>query len=214
MGFPGRSVLFEGSRVVGVRTGDRGIGKDGKPKSTFEPGADIRAKVTVFAEGVRGNLTKELTRTLDLYGQDAGEPQFAIGLKELWEVPPGRLQPGTVIHTLGYPLRQEEFGGSFLYAMPEGRISIGFVVGLDYKDPLFDPHAAFQRFKLHPFIKSILDGGQMQRYGAKALPEGGWQHAASAVRRRRAHRRRFGELRELAPPQGHSPGDAKRHAGG
>ncbi len=175
MGFPGRSVLFEGSRVVGVRTGDRGVGKDGKPRSAFEPGADIRARVTIFAEGVRGNLTKELTRTLQLYDEDSGQPQFAIGLKELWEVPPGRVEPGAVVHTLGYPLRQEEFGGSFVYAMAEERLSIGFVVGLDYQDPLFDPYAAFQRFKLHPFIKGILDGGHMQRYGAKALPEGGWR---------------------------------------
>jgi electron-transferring-flavoprotein dehydrogenase len=174
MGFPGRSVLLEGERVVGVRTGDRGIGKDGKPKGAFEPGADIRAKVTIFAEGVRGSLTKELTRALQLIDENDHPPQFAIGLKELWEVPAGRLAPGTVIHTLGYPLRQEEFGGSFLYAMPEGRISIGFVVGLDYEDPLFDPHAAFQRFKLHPFIKGIVEGGHLQRYGAKALPEGGW----------------------------------------
>ncbi|MGH9383887.1 MAG: FAD-dependent oxidoreductase [Vicinamibacterales bacterium] len=175
MGFPGRSVLFDGSRVVGVRTGDRGIGKDGKPKGAFDPGADIRAKVTIFAEGVRGSLTKELTRTLDLHDENSSPPQFAIGLKELWEAPANRLEPGTVIHTLGYPLRQEEFGGSWLYAMPQGRISIGLVVGLDYQDPLFDPYAAFQRFKLHPFIKGILEGGQMQRYGAKALPEGGWR---------------------------------------
>jgi electron-transferring-flavoprotein dehydrogenase len=174
MGFPGRSVLFDGQRVAGVRTGDRGVGKDGKPKSTFEPGADIRAKVTIFAEGVRGNLTKELTRTLELYDEESSPPQFAIGLKELWEVPADRLEAGTVMHTLGYPLRQEEFGGSWLYAMPEGRISIGLVVGLDYRDPLFDPYAAFQRFKLHPFIKGILAGGHLQRYGAKALPEGGW----------------------------------------
>ena len=107
-------------------------------------------------------------------GEDSEPAQFAIGVKELWDVPGGRLAPGTVIHTLGYPLRQEEFGGSWLYAMPEGRISIGFVVGLDYKDPLFDPYSAFQHFKQHPFISGILAGGQVVRYGAKALPEGGW----------------------------------------
>jgi len=172
-GFAGQSVLFEGQRVAGVRTGDRGVGKDGQPRGMFEPGADIRAKVTIFADGVRGHLTKELIRTLQL-GNHFHPAQFAIGLKELWEVPPDRLAPGTVIHTLGYPLRQEEFGGSWIYAMPDGKLSIGFVVGLDYKDPLFDPHAAFQRFKLHPFVSGILEGGQMVRYGAKALPEGGW----------------------------------------
>jgi electron-transferring-flavoprotein dehydrogenase len=103
------------------------------------------------------------------------EPQaFAIGIKELWEVPPDRIAAGTVMHTMGYPLRFEEFGGGFIYAMPEGKVSVGFVVGLDYKDPLFDPHVAFNRFKLHPLLRNLLDGGQMVRYGAKALPEGGW----------------------------------------
>jgi electron-transferring-flavoprotein dehydrogenase len=172
-GFAGQDVLMEGERVIGVRTGDRGIDKHGQPKATFEPGVDIRAKVTIFCDGVRGNLTKELIRRLQL--GDADHPQqFAIGLKELWEVPQDRLKPGTVIHTLGYPLKHEEFGGAFIYAMPQGQLSVGFVAGLDYKDPLFDPHMAFNRFKQHPYIASLLAGGQMIRYGAKALPEGGW----------------------------------------
>ena len=172
-GFPGQSVLSDGTRVIGVRTGDKGIGKHGEQKETFEPGADIMAKVTIFADGVRGNLTKELTRMLQL--TDAAHPaEYAIGLKEIWEIPQDRLAPGTVIHTLGYPLRDEEFGGSFLYMMPGGRLSIGFVVGLSYKDPLFDPHSAFNHFKQHPFISRLLEGGQLLRYGAKALPEGGW----------------------------------------
>ena len=173
-GFPGQHVLYgDGARVIGVRTGDRGLGKDGKPKSAFEPGADIHAKVTIFADGVRGHLTKQLHRDLQI-GRDAGPAQYAIGIKELWDIPKDRLKPGTVIHTLGYPLRQEEFGGSWLYAMGDGRISIGLVVGLEYRDPLFDPHAAFQHFKRHPFISSILADGQLVRFGAKALPEGGW----------------------------------------
>ena len=172
-GFPGQSVLSDGSRVIGVRTGDKGIGRHGERRPNFEPGADVMAKVTIFADGVRGNLTKELIRNLQL-ADPAHPAEYAIGLKEIWEVPADRIPAGTVIHTLGYPLRQEEFGGSFLYAMPGGRISIGFVVGLSYRDPLFDPHAAFQRYKLHPFIRQILEGGQMIRYGAKALPEGGW----------------------------------------
>jgi electron-transferring-flavoprotein dehydrogenase len=172
-GFPAQSVLSDGTRVIGVRTGDKGVGKHGERKAAFEPGSDILAKVTIFADGVRGNLTKELLRTLQL--ADPAHPgEYAIGLKEIWEVPAGRLKPGTVIHTMGYPLRDEEFGGSFVYALAGGRISIGLVVGLSYKDPLFDPHAAFQRFKLHPFISGLLEGGQMERYGAKALPEGGW----------------------------------------
>jgi electron-transferring-flavoprotein dehydrogenase len=172
-GFAGQDVLMDGTRVIGVRTGDRGIGRHGEQKATFEPGVDIRAKVTIFCDGVRGNLTKELQRRLML-GHGRQPQQFAIGLKELWEVPPDRLAAGTVIHTMGYPLRQEEFGGAFIYAMPGGQLSVGFVAGLDYKDPLFDPHMAFNRFKQHPFVAKLLDGGQMVRYGAKALPEGGW----------------------------------------
>ena len=153
--------------------GDQGIGKHGERKSTFEPGVDIRAKVTILCDGVRGNLTKALVRRLAL---DAGrQPQlYAIGIKELWEVPKDRIAGGTVLHTLGYPLKMEEFGGGFLYAMPDGVVSVGFVAGLDYKDPMFDPHLTFQHFKQHPAIASILEGGQMVRYGAKALPEGGW----------------------------------------
>jgi electron-transferring-flavoprotein dehydrogenase len=172
-GFPGQSVLIEGSRVLGVRTGDRGIDRHGQRKTNYEPGADILAKVTIFADGVRGNLTKDLIRLLKL-ANPAHPGEFAIGLKEIWEVPSDRLKAGTVIHTMGYPLREEEFGGSFIYAMPGGRLSVGFVVGLSYRDPLFDPHAAFQRFKLHPFVAELLEGGQMVRYGAKAIPEGGW----------------------------------------
>jgi electron-transferring-flavoprotein dehydrogenase len=103
------------------------------------------------------------------------QPQlFAIGIKELWEVRPDRIAPGTVIHTMGYPLRFEEFGGGFIYAMPDRQLAVGFVAGLDHKDPMFDPHVAFNHFKRHPLVKSLLDRGQMIRYGAKALPEGGW----------------------------------------
>jgi electron-transferring-flavoprotein dehydrogenase len=172
-GFAASEVLYDGQTVVGVRTGDRGIDKKGQKKPTFEPGVDIRAKVTIFCDGVRGNLTKTLVNTLKL---DEGRlPQiYALGIKELWEIPKDRLSPGSVIHTMGYPLRMEEFGGAFIYVMPDGLLSLGFVSGLDYRDPMFDPHLTFQRFKLHPFVKSLLEGGRMVRYGAKALPEGGW----------------------------------------
>jgi electron-transferring-flavoprotein dehydrogenase len=172
-GFPAVELLYDGVRVAGVRTGDQGIGKDGEVKPTFEPGVDIHAKVTILADGVRGNLTKALVRRLAL---DAGrQPQlYALGIKELWEVPHDRLAAGTVIHTMGYPLRAEEFGGGFIYALPDGVLSVGFVCGLDYRDPMFDPHVRFQHFKRHPMIAALLQGGQMVRYGAKALPEGGW----------------------------------------
>jgi electron-transferring-flavoprotein dehydrogenase len=129
--------------------------------------------VTILAEGVRGSLTKELLRSQPAMA-GLNLQVYAIGIKELWEVPADRVAAGTVIHTMGYPLRFEEFGGGFIYAMPEGRLSVGFVAGLDYKDPLFDPHDAFNRFKLHPLVKDLLRGGQLVRYGAKALPEGGW----------------------------------------
>ena len=178
-GFPAVELLYEGNRVAGLRTGDRGIGRHGETKSTFEPGVDIRAKVTILADGVRGNLTKALVRRLAL-DEGRAPQQYALGIKELWEVPAGRLPPGTVIHTMGYPLRMEEFGGGFIYAMPDGLTSVGFVAGLDYRDPMFDPHATFQHFKRHPLVASLLDGGQMVRYGAKALPEGGW-HAVPRV---------------------------------
>jgi electron-transferring-flavoprotein dehydrogenase len=172
-GFSASEVLYDGDRVVGVRTGDRGLDKHGGKKPNFEPGVDIHAKVTIFCDGVRGNLTKTLVSKFDL---DRGRlPQlYALGIKELWEIPAGRLAPGSVIHTMGYPLRMEEFGGAFIYALSEGLLSVGFVSGLDYKDPMFDPHLTFQRLKLHPFVSGLLEGGKMVRYGAKALPEGGW----------------------------------------
>jgi electron-transferring-flavoprotein dehydrogenase len=172
-GFAGQEVLWDGDRVVGVRTGDHGRGRDGAPKAAFEPGVDVRATITIFCDGVRGNLTKQLMTRLPLaFGREP--QQFAIGIKELWEVPEGRIEPGTVIHTLGYPLRHEEFGGGFVYALPDRMVSLGLVVGLDYHDPLFDPHMAFNRFKSHPRLARLLEGGRMVRYGAKALPEGGW----------------------------------------
>jgi len=172
-GFAGQDVLWDGDRVAGVRTGDRGVARDGSQKPTFEPGVDVLAKVTIFCDGVRGNLTQQILRRLPL-ARDRQPAQFAVGLKELWEVPDGRIQTGSVVHTLGYPLRHEEFGGGFLYALPDRMVSLGLVIGLDYHDPLFDPHMAFNRFKQHPLVANILDGGRLVRYGAKALPEGGW----------------------------------------
>jgi electron-transferring-flavoprotein dehydrogenase len=172
-GFPATEVLFDGETVVGVRTGDRGVDKHGQKKSTFEPGVDIRAKVTIFTDGVRGNLTKSLVRQLGL--DEGRSPQtYAIGIKELWEVPAGRTAPGRVVHTMGYPLKNEEFGGAFMYTLPGNVVSLGLVTGLDYRDPMFDPHVAFQHMKRHPLFASVLEGGQLIRYGAKALPEGGW----------------------------------------
>ena len=178
-GFPAVELLYEDTRVVGVRTGDRGIDRNGERRANFEPGVDVRARVTILADGVRGNLTKALVRRLAL-DRDRAPQLYALGIKELWEVPADRLKAGAVIHTMGYPLRMEEFGGGFLYAMPGGLLSLGFVSGLDYRDPMFDPHVTFQHFKRHSLIAPLLQGGQLVRYGAKALPEGGW-HAIPQV---------------------------------
>jgi electron-transferring-flavoprotein dehydrogenase len=172
-GFSGTDVLFDQDRVIGVGTGDRGVNREGQHKTSYEAGVDIHAKVTIFCDGVRGNLTKQLLARLPL-AEGRQPEQYAIGVKELWEIERDRLPAGTVIHTLGHPLRTEEFGGGFVYAMPDGRVSLGLVVGLDYRDPLFDPFEAFQRFKEHPLIAGLLLGGQRVKYGAKALPEGGW----------------------------------------
>jgi electron-transferring-flavoprotein dehydrogenase len=172
-GFPAVELLYEKDQVVGVKTGDLGLGKHGERKANFEAGVGIRAKVTILSDGVRGNLTKTLVQRLKL-DTDRLPQLYAIGIKELWEVPRDRMAPGSTIHTMGYPLRMEEFGGGFIYAMPDGVISVGFVAGLDYRDPMFDPHVRFQHFKRHPMVAALLAGGQMVRYGAKALPEGGW----------------------------------------
>jgi len=171
--FPGAELLYDNNSVVGVRTGDKGVNRDGKPKGNYEPGVDIIAKVTVLGEGPRGSLTKKLIEKIKL---DAGRfPQvYAIGVKEIWEMPRGSVPPGRVIHTLGYPLKSETFGGGFIYSMKNDLIDIGLVVGLDYRDPLTDPHLEFQRFKQHPYVASLLKGGKLIGYGAKAIPEGGY----------------------------------------
>ncbi len=171
--FPGAELLYDNGRVVGVRTGDRGLDRHGHPKPNYEPGVDIRSKVVVLGEGVRGSLTKTLIEKFHL---DRGKnPQlYSVGIKELWEVPPGRLGSGTVIHTMGYPLDGRAFGGGFIYALSETLLSVGLVVGLSYRDPTLDAHREFQRFKAHPAIYRLLEGGQLIRYGAKCLPEGGY----------------------------------------
>ena len=172
-GFPGAEMLYEEGRVVGVRTGDKGIDKHGQKKGNFEPGVDLRAKVTILAEGARGSLTKALVSKLKL---DEGKfPMvYSIGIKELWEVPAGRLKKGAVIHTMGAPLDTATFGGGFVYGFTDTLISVGLVIGLDYHDPFLDPHALFQRFKEHPLLKGMLEGGKMARYGARTISEGGW----------------------------------------
>lgn len=172
-GFAGTEVLYEGDRVVGVRTGDKGVDVDGQHKSNFEPGIDLRAKVTVFGEGSRGSLTKTLIRK---FGLDEGKnPQsYVVGVKEVWEVPEGRIQPGHVVHTVGYPMKSNTYGGGFIYGMRDNKISLGLLTGLDYEDPFLDPHREFQKFKNHPYVANLLIGGKLVQYGAKTAPVGGY----------------------------------------
>ncbi len=171
--FPGAEMLYDGDKVIGVRTGDKGIDKVGKAKPNFEPGVDILAKVTVLGEGVRGSLAKHIVNRLKL---DAGsDPQvYSVGIKELWQMPDNRFPAGSVIHTLGFPLDSHTFGGSWVYGMRDRVIDIGLAVGLDYRDPRIDPHHEYQKFKTHPLISDLLKGGKLIRYGAKAMPVGGW----------------------------------------
>ena len=172
-GTAGAEVLYEGDRVAGLRTDDKGIDRDGKPKSNFQPGYDLRAKITVFAEGPRGSLAKQLVSRLKL--EEGSNPQvYTVGVKELWEIPAGRVARGEVIHTAGWPLTSRQFGGGFIYALSETLLSVGLVVGLDNEDPRFDPHETFQRFKMHPRLAPLLEGGKMIRFGAKTIPEGGY----------------------------------------
>ncbi len=172
-GFGAAEPLVEDGKVVGVRCGDKGIGKDGRRKDTFEPGVDIRAKVTILGEGPRGTVAKILNRQFRL--DEGRNPQvYSIGIKEVWQMPAGTVEPGRVVHTMGWPLDRETFGGAFLYAMGGDMLDLGLVVGLDYRNPHLDPHGLFQRLKTHPAVAELLRGGKMVHYGAKALPEGGW----------------------------------------
>ncbi|HEV2304722.1 MAG TPA: electron transfer flavoprotein-ubiquinone oxidoreductase [Candidatus Acidoferrales bacterium] len=170
--FAGASLIYEGDGIAGVITGDKGVDKNGKPKDNFTPGYELRSKITVLAEGPRGSLTKSLVNHFQLDGLN---PQvYGIGIKELWDVQPGRIETGFVAHTLGWPLDSQKYGGGWVYGMRDNRVSLGMVVGLEYKDSLFDPHEAFQKFKAHPFVRRILEGGKLVRYGAKTVPYGGW----------------------------------------
>jgi electron-transferring-flavoprotein dehydrogenase len=170
--FAGRELIYEKNGIAGVITEDKGVDKNGKPKDNFTPGYELRAKLTVLAEGPRGSLARDLVARLELDGLN---PQvYGIGIKELWEVEPGRMETGYVAHTLGWPFSSDLYGGGWIYGLREHRVSLGTVVGLEYKNSLFDPHEAFQKFKTHPFVKTILEGGKLVRYGAKTVPYGGW----------------------------------------
>jgi len=174
-GFAAAEVLYDDAgRVRGVATGDMGIGKDGRPTERYQPGVELIAKETLFAEGCRGSLTKTLVERFRL--RDGLDPQtYAIGIKELWEVAPAQHQPGLVIHTIGWPLDTATYGGSFLYHLEGGQVAVGLVIGLDYRNPYLNPFEEFQRFKTHPAIRPFFESGRRISYGARALNEGGFQ---------------------------------------
>ncbi|GAA5070626.1 electron transfer flavoprotein-ubiquinone oxidoreductase [Lysobacter panacisoli] len=174
-GFAASETLHDDSgAVIGVRIGDMGVARDGSHKPGFTAGIDIRAKVTVLAEGARGHLTKRLIKQFKL-DADSDPQGYSIGIKELWQVPEDRVEPGKVVHAIGWPADNNTYGGSFLYHLDKGRIALGYVSGLDYKDPEYKPWEAFQQWKNHPSVKPLLEGGSILSAGARAIVTGGWQ---------------------------------------
>ncbi|HET9627979.1 MAG TPA: electron transfer flavoprotein-ubiquinone oxidoreductase [Novosphingobium sp.] len=175
-GFPAAEVLFgDNGEVIGVQTGDMGVDKEGNPKADFQPGMNLLAKYTVFCEGARGHLTKRLKAKYDLEA-DCQPQIYGIGMKELWDIDPEKHVPGRVIHTQGWPLSESDnWGGGFLYHQANNQVALGFVCALDYANPYVFPFEEFQRWKQHPEIRAILEGGKRVAYGARAINEGGWQ---------------------------------------
>ncbi|MBM3551397.1 MAG: electron transfer flavoprotein-ubiquinone oxidoreductase [Alphaproteobacteria bacterium] len=180
-GFAGAEILYgENGEIVGVATGDMGVGRDGEPKDSFTRGMELKGKYTIFAEGARGSLTKQLLARYDLCANS--EPQkFGIGFKELWRIPKEKHKDGLVQHSFGWPLQADTGGGSFLYHFDDDLVSIGFVVHLNYSNPTLSPFDEFQRFKTHPMVAPTLEGGERLSYGARALTEGGWQSVPKLV---------------------------------
>ena len=174
-GFAGAEIIYgHDGAVKGVATNDQGVGRDGKAKSNFERGMEFRARVTLLAEGCHGSLTKQVAKKFDLRRES--EPQtYGLGLKEVWEVQPEKFKKGEISHSMGYPLPRDVYGGGWMYHYGDNLVSIGLVVGLDYKNPWIAPYGEFQKMKLHPFYKSVLEGGTCIAYGARALNEGGFQ---------------------------------------
>jgi electron-transferring-flavoprotein dehydrogenase len=173
-GFAATELLTEDGRIAGIATGDMGVGKNGEPTGNFQRGMELRARYTLFAEGCRGSLSKQLMQRFNL--RDGQDPQtYAIGIKELWEIPAANHKPGLIEHSLGWPLDRATYGGSFLYHFGENLVSYGFVIGLDYTNPWLSPFDEMQRFKTHPDMRKHFEGGRRISYGARALNEGGLQ---------------------------------------
>ncbi len=174
-GFPAaEAIVAEDGSVKGVRIGDLGLGHDGAPGPNYTPGVEIHAPLTVLAEGCRGSVSKQLIKRFGLDAKSS-PPTFGLGFKELWQLPPGRVQPGLIQHTVGWPVDSQTYGGSFLYHLDHDRVYVGYVVGLDYRDPRFMPFEAFQQFKHHPDTRRLLEGGEILSAGARTIAAGGWQ---------------------------------------
>ena len=175
-GFAAAEILYnDDGSVKGVATGDMGVDREGNHKSDYQPGMELHAKYTLFAEGARGHLTKQLKSKFDLE-RDCQPQVYGIGIKELWDIEPAKHSAGRVIHTQGWPLSEtESWGGGFLYHQANGQVALGFVVALDYANPYLSPFEEFQRWKQHPKIREMLEGGRRVSYGARAINEGGWQ---------------------------------------
>jgi electron-transferring-flavoprotein dehydrogenase len=179
-GFAAAELLFnDDGSIKGVATGDMGIARDGTRRDDYQPGIELHARYTFFAEGARGHLTKELTRIFDLR-KESGPQLYGLGIKELWDVPVEKHKPGRVIHTQGWPL-DDAWGGGFLYHQENGQAALGFVVALDYENPYLSPFEEFQRWKTHPAIRAEIEGGRRVSYGARAINEGGWQSVPELV---------------------------------
>ncbi|KAF2990367.1 electron transfer flavoprotein-ubiquinone oxidoreductase [Methylocystis sp. MJC1] len=180
-GFAGAEILYgDNGEVLGVATGDMGVDRDGTPKDSFTRGMELRAKYTLFAEGARGSLSKQVLAKYDLC-KNSDVQKFGIGFKELWRIPKEKHHPGRVQHSFGWPLQADTGGGSFLYHFEDGLVSVGFVVHLNYSNPTLSPFDEFQRFKCHPMVAPTLEGGERLAYGARALTEGGWQSVPKLV---------------------------------
>jgi electron-transferring-flavoprotein dehydrogenase len=180
-GFAAAEVLYhDDGSVKGIATGDMGLNKDGTPGDNHEPGMELHAKYTLFSEGCRGSLTQTLFEKFNLR-QDCDPQTYGLGIKELWEVEPEKHNPGQVLHTIGWPLDSKTYGGSFLYHLADNQVAVGFVVGLDYQNPHLSPYDEMQRFKTHPAIRSIFEGGRRISYGARTLSEGGFQSLPALV---------------------------------
>jgi electron-transferring-flavoprotein dehydrogenase len=174
-GFAAADPLYDDNgKVIGVRVGDMGLNRDGTPGPNYAPGVDIHANLTVLAEGCRGSISKQLIHKFDLAKGHCPQT-FALGYKELWQLPPGRVKPGRIEHALGWPVDSKTYAGSFLYHLDQDRVYVGYIVGLDYEDPRLKPFEAFQQYKNHPTVKALLEGGEILSAGARTVAAGGWQ---------------------------------------